>query len=193
MTQGFVDEGFEMYRLKIYYSSKLQTTMKKTLMVLTFALCATFVFAQTATPRMKEYKAPTRAAQVQNDYSSSIFTKDATPLVYVDFSAANSGYSTGFVAGGVEGHNENYDFATWRRWANADSTTLVSAAQVYPALAQSYFGGMDRWVSYMTRFLDTATSSAENGWMMMSLYDQRTPHSGNFNAFVRIDGIDDNK
>ena len=190
MTQGFVDEGFEMYRLKIYYSSKLQTTMKKTLMVLTFALCATFVFAQTATPRMKEYKAPTRAAQVQNDYSSSIFTKDATPLVYVDFSAANSGYSTGFVAGGVEGHNENYDFATWRRWANVDSTTLVSAAQVYPALAQTYFGGMDRWVTYMTRFLDTATSSAENGWMMMSLYDQRTPHSGNFNAFVRIDGID---
>lgn len=190
MTQGFVDESFKTYRLKFYYSSKLQTTMKKTLMVLTFALCATFVFAQTATPRMKEYKAPTQAAQVQNDFSSSIFTKDATPIVTVDFSAANTGYSTGVISGGLEGHSENYDFATWRRWANADSSTLVTASETYPALVQNYFGGLETFVTYMQRYLDTATSSAENGWMMMSTYDQRTPYSGNFNAYILIEDID---
>ncbi len=190
MTQGFVNESFEIYRLEIYYSSKLQTTMKKTLMILTFALCATFVFAQTATPRMKEYKAPAKVAQVQNDYSSSLFTKDATPFVTVDFSVANSGYSTGVISGGIEGHAENYDFATWHRWANAETSTLTSAANIYPALVQSYFGGNDVFLEYMLYYLDTATSSAENGWMMMSLYDQRTPYSGNFNAYIRIDSID---
>ena len=164
--------------------------MKKTLMVLTFALCATFVFAQTATPRMKEFKAPTTAAQVQNDYSSSLFTKDATPLVSVDFSHANSGYSTGTVTGGLEGHTENYTFATWRRIANVDDATLTAEAETYSALATNYFGGIQDFVTGLRNYLDTSVSSAENGFMMMSLYDQRTPYSGNFNAFIRIDNID---
>ena len=158
-------------------------------MVLTFALCATFVFAQTATPKMKEIKAPTKAAQVQNDYSSSIFTKDAAPIVYVDFSAENSGYSTGVVTGGLEGHAESYGFATWHRWANVEDSTLVAASETYPALTQA-FGGPTQWATAMRNRLDTTVSSAENGFMMMSLYDQRTPFSGNFNAFIRIDNID---
>ena len=159
-------------------------------MVLTFALCTTFVFAQTATPRMKECKAPAQAVQVQNDYSSSIFTKDATPLVTVDFSAENNGYSTGVVTGGVEAHAENYDFATWRRWANVEDATFQTASSIYPALAQSYFGGLENFANYSRSYLDTTVSSAENGWMMMSTYDQRTPYSGNFNAYIRIDNID---
>lgn len=163
--------------------------MKKTLMVLTFALCASFAFAQTATPYQKECKAPAKAAQTEN-YSSSIFTKDATALVTVDFSAANTGYSTGIIPGGLEGHAESYDYATWRRWNDNSEATLNSASSVYSALAQNYFGDVARFVENMGRYLDTATSSAENGWMMMSLYDQRTPMSGNFNAYIQIDGID---
>ena len=81
-------------------------------MVLTFALCATFVFAQTATPRMKgEFKATAKAAQVQKESQSSIFTKDATPIFTCDFSADNQGYSTNVILGGLEGHAENYDYA----------------------------------------------------------------------------------
>lgn len=163
--------------------------MKKTLMVLTFALCATFVFAQTATLRMKEYKAPTKVAQIQKDYSNSIFTKDDEVLAYVDFSAANTGYSTGVITGGTEGHAENYDYAIWQRWSNADSVTIESAGAVYTSLYQNYFGPED-WVASISNYLDTATSSAENGWMMMSMYDQQTPNSGNFNAYIRIDNID---
>ncbi|MCQ2281309.1 MAG: T9SS type A sorting domain-containing protein [Bacteroidales bacterium] len=163
--------------------------MKKSLMVLTFALCATFVFAQTATPRMKEYKAPAKAAQVQ-DYSGSIFTKDATPLLSVDFHADNYGYTTGIVSTGSEQHAENYDYATWHRWADASEATLNTAASTYSALVQNYFGGSDRYLTNMQNYLDTANSSTENGWMMMSPYDQRTPFSGNFNAFIRFDNID---
>ena len=164
--------------------------MKKTLMVLTFALCATFVFAQTMTPRTTgERKASTKALTAQIEKSSSVFTKDATPIVTVDFSAENVGYSTGIKTGGLDGHGENYDFATWRRWANADSTTFLQAANIYPALAQTYFGNIGNFCSYLMRYADTATSSAENGFMMMSLYDQRTRNSGNFNAYIRIDNI----
>lgn len=158
-------------------------------MVLTFALCASFAFAQTATPRNQECKAPAKVAQTQN-YSSSIFTKDAVTVLSVDFSAANTGYSTGVVTGGLEGHGESYDFATWRRWANADESTLQTSSSTYSALTQNYFGGIETYVQYMGRYLDTATSSAENGWMMMSLYDQRTPRSGNFNAYILFENID---
>lgn len=161
-------------------------------MVLTFALCATFVFAQSLTPRMqKETKALSSAAKVQNErMNSSIFTKDATTLVTVDFSAENVGYSTSTVTGGVDGHSQNYSYAFWRRIANADSATIAAEAEVYPALVQNYFGDIETFASYLARYADTATSSAENGFMMMSMYDQRTPNSGNFNAYIRIDGID---
>ena len=163
--------------------------MKKTLMVLTFALCASFAFAQTATNKVNQVKAPVKAAQAQ-DYKSSVFTKDATVLFSCDFSAENTGYTTGTITGGLEGHGESYSYATWRRWANVEQSTLTSSASVYSALASAYFGGTDTYLEYMLRYLDTATSSAENGYMMMSLYDQRTPHSGNFNAYILFEGID---
>ncbi len=159
-------------------------------MVLTFALCATFVFAQTATPRMKgEYKAPAKVAQVQNEYSSSIFTKDETPLFTCDFHADNEGYSTGTVIGGIEGHAENYAYATWRRIPNADSTTCAAEAATYPVLAQA-LGGVADFASAMMNWADSSVSSAENGFMMMDLYEQRTQHSGNFNAYILFEGID---
>lgn len=160
-------------------------------MVLTFALCATFVFAQTATPRMKgEYKAPAKVSQDQNKYGSSIFTKDDVAIFTCDFHGDNVDYTTGTVTGGLEGHGQNYDYATWRRWANADSTTFLTAANTYPALAQTYFGGLETFCSYMMRYADTSVSSAENGFMMITPYEQRTPASGNFNAYILLSGID---
>ncbi len=158
-------------------------------MVLTFALCATFVFAQTATPRMKgEYKAPAVTAQDQNISSSSIFTKDATPLFTCDFAAAEEGYTTGTVQGGIEAHAENYAYAEWRRIPNADSATLAAQASVYPALAQAW-GGAARFAQGMMGWIDTSVSSGENGFMMMSLFEQRTQHSGHFNAYIMCQGI----
>ena len=160
-------------------------------MVLTFALCATFVFAQTITPRtQREYMAPAKAAQVMNDYTSSIFTKTDDVLASCDFHAVNTDYSTGTVLGGLEGHAESYTYATWRRISDVSETTLNNEASVYAALAQNYFGSVDDFVSYLASYMDTSVSSANNGFMMMSLYDQRTPNSGNFNAYILFEGID---
>ena len=164
--------------------------MKKTLMVLTFALCATFVFAQTATPHMKGVaKASTKENPVQKGNASSIFTKDGATLCTVDFSADNQGYSTGVITGGLEGHGQNYDYAMWRRWPNVDSLTLVNASSTYPYITQ-LMGGPQNFYRNIFNWADTATSSAENGFMFMLMYEQRSRFSGNFNAFIRIDSID---
>ena len=161
-------------------------------MVLTFALCATFVFAQTATPRTKGEvkKAATTVSQEQHNYGSSIFTKDDPVLFTCDFSVANSNYSTGTIVGGLEGHGQNYDYAQWRRWPNVDSTTFVLAGNTYPRLLQTYFGGWETFYPYLVNYADTAVSSAENGFMMMSMYDQSATNSGNFNAYILFDSID---
>ena len=159
-------------------------------MVLTFALCATFVFAQTMTPRMKsQVKASAKPAQVQNDYRSSIFTKDATPLFTCDFHADNVDYSTSVVLGGLEGHAENYDFATWHRIPNSDSATIVGLATTYSYLP-TYFGSVESFGSALSSYMDTSVSSSENGFMMMSLIDQRTTRAGNFNAFILFEDVD---
>ena len=92
--------------------------MKKTLMVLTFALCASLTFAQMATPnhRGQQVKAANNAAMIENTFNSSIFTKDAgDTLKAVDFHAANVDYTAGVVTSGADAHSMNYPFATWRR------------------------------------------------------------------------------
>jgi hypothetical protein len=166
--------------------------MKKTLMVLTFALCASFVFAQTATPYQgREVKAATKAAKYQNSPVSSIFTKDETVIKTVDFSADNLDYTTGTVTTGSAAHGQNFDYARWRRIPNVDMTTLEAQATVYPYLVQWLGGGdVTNFATSLQNLADSSVSSAENGFMMMSMIDQRTRESGNFNAFIRIDNID---
>lgn len=169
-------------------------------MVLTFALCASFVFAQTANLHApKASMAQTKAVQAQNTPSKGLFTKPGTTLMTVDFHdgtpdnnnvVTGTGYTTGIVSTGIEAHQESADYAFWRRIANVESATLTNQISTYPALAQNYFGGNENFVTYIARYCDTATSSAENGFMMMSLYDQRTPQSGNFNAYIKLSAID---
>ena len=119
-------------------------------MVLTFALCATFVMAQTATPNQgRELKAASTVSTAKATSHSSIFTKVGTPVFTCDFSAANVGYSTGLKTGGLDGHSQNYDYAQWRRIANNDSATIAAQATVYPVMVQTYFGSLDNFVSYL--------------------------------------------
>ena len=178
-------------KMEIYYSSKLQTTMKKTLMVLTFALCGSIAFAQTATPYQgREVKAASKAVITQNS-NSSIFTKDETVLKYVDFSGDNLDYTTGIVTTGAAAHSQNFDYAQWRRIANVEQSTLESQAETYPTVVR-WFGGGDvtSFANTFRNLADSSVSSAENGFMFMDMLDQTTPNSGNFNAFIRIDNID---
>ena len=166
--------------------------MKKTLMVLTFALCASFAFAQTATLHQKgEVKAQAKTTAIQNGYTgvSSIFTKDEVALTTVDFHAENEGYTTGTIVGGVEGHSQTADFAFWRRIPNVDSLTLVNEAQIYAYMA-TWMNGIPNFVSNMQYFADSSVASTANGYMFCSMIDQRSDASGNFNCFIQIDNID---
>ena len=136
-------------------------------MVLSFALCATFVFAQTATPNKNVYMAKSETSNVSNMYQSSIFTKDATPLVTVDFSGDNLGYTTGVIQTGVDAHTQNYDYARWQRWANVDTnTTVVAMTEMYPHMV-SRFPSVSSFKRAIVNYLDTAVSSGENGFMMI--------------------------
>ena len=163
--------------------------MKKTLMVLSFALCTSFVIAQTATPNKTVYMAKSKTSNVSNMYQSSIFTKDATPLVTVDFSGDNLGYTTGVIQTGVDAHTQNYDYARWQRWANVDTnTTVVAMTEMYPHLV-SRFASVSSFKRAIVNYLDTAVSSGENGFMMIDYDDQTSLGSGKFNAYIQVANI----
>lgn len=123
-------------------------------------------------------------------FAQFVSPQDQRVLKSVDFSAPGLGYSTGVVVGGVEGHGQTAAYSSWQRWPDVTEAVLFASASFYSALASDYFGSDSLFVIQMLHNLDTATSSAENGWMMLSLYDQRTPNTGNFNAFIQIDSID---
>ena len=174
--------------------------MKKTLMVLSFAVFATFAFAQTANLHTQQVsKASNSNAPAQTDLSKALFTKDATPLMTVDFhdgtagtgTNANfftgTGYQTGVVTSGTEAHGEEYDFAYWRRVPNVETSTLSALSSIYTYLSQAWG---DNFATSLFNMADSATSSSENGFMLMTMLDQRTANSGNFNAYIAFDDFD---
>lgn len=191
MPKEFVLESFRLYKKEKFIIHQNHKTMKKTLMVLTFALCATVVFAQTQTASVRSQQLDQKAAKAnaltEQKTQAPSFTK--TVLSTCDFSQVNTGYTTGTVTTGANAHGENFDFAIWQRYADASLATLEAIAPTYNYLVSNYFGGIDNFKTYMQRYLDTNTSSANNGWMMISSLDQRTPNSGNFNAFIQLDNV----
>ena len=159
--------------------------MKKRLFLIIFVLSAVISSAQT-TPLRHEPATPNPQKRTLPTFHQEFFSK-SVPLATIDFGTANVGYTTGVITEGAESHTQTGIYSTWLRWPNTDSTTLASVATTYPTLYRNIFGG---YLSQIEHILDTSTSSAENGFMMMSLYDQQTPHTGNFNAYIRFDNID---
>ena len=113
-------------------------------------------------------------------FAQFVSPQDQRVLKSVDFSASGLGYSTGVVVGGAEGHGQTAAYSSWQLWPDVTEATLFASASFYSALASDYFGSDSLFVIQMLHNLDTATSSAENGWMMLSLYDQRTPQYRKF-------------
>lgn len=158
-------------------------------MVLTFALCATFVFAQTMTPRAKEMKASTgvKHAVSQNMSNSSIFTKDSV-MLYVDFHDGTktnnvwtgTGYTTGKLTFGTEAHGQTYDYTYWQRWCYGDDAQMT---QFYPTLGAG-------WQGDFSSICDTAASSAVNGYMFLPAYEQRSANTGTYNVFIEFNAVD---
>ena len=161
--------------------------MKKKLLLAICVLCSSWLCAQVS-PYPDKQLGHT-SSRVNADYSGSLFTKGDVLFKLVDFSADNQNYSTGVISEGSEGHTQTGDYSTWHRWPNTDSATLALASATYPVITQQ-LSGMSGFISYMGVLLNNYLTSADNGWMMMSLVDQLSPNTGNFNAFIQIDSID---
>lgn len=189
-SKEFVNQSVSPYLKDNLLFIKIKHTMKKTLMVLTFALCATFVFAQTMTPRAKELKAMSsvkHAAVSQNNSGSSIFTKDVE-LLYVDFSDGTktgnvwtgTNYTTGYGTFGDDAHGQTYDYTFWQRWEYGDDAQMT---QFYP-----YLGA--QWEGQFSDICDTVASTSKTGYMFLPALEQRSGNTGTYNVFIQFASVD---
>ena len=188
--------------------------MKKTIMVLGFALIATMAFAQTS---MTAKNAQHVNVQRTNDiavsdagYNGSIFTKTGE-LYTCTFSAteeANQAFTTGTIGAGVTiaGTNRQtypgaeiespehtisgYPF-TWHRIADTTMATFSAlySAGNYPALVNYLWNnGGSAHPTYLT------SATPNDGFMLMSMIDQYagwggTGATGNWDAYVAFPAV----
>lgn len=193
--------------------------MKKTLMVMCFALCTTLVFAQAkhSPVRFRVQKNQTVAAQADKNtpakasYKGSIFNiKAAGDVLHTwDFAAPNSGYTTGVVganqsiinqSGSTEtmvAHAQTTAATQWNRIPDTTADTYHALASLtpgqggYPALCY-YFGDDNDPTIGDFKFLESAT--AFNGFMVMSMIDQYqawggSGSNGKMDSYIALEGI----
>lgn len=175
-------------------------------MVLSFALCATFAFAQTnrVVGQLKiddnrQMASQNVKASAQNgasvNYKGSIFTKDDTIALF-DFSMApndaNANYSFGEIGanerinGAVEPQDaQSYGGASWHRWVGVDSVSLLvnqNMESVYPEIGFVY--GNPYYLHSAANRLDTDYCSSLNGWVMLDIWGGASHGSGSINAYI---------
>ena len=159
-------------------------------LLLTFALCTTSLFAQSATPYPTGVAKPAvKETGIQNACGRSLFTKEGVILKSQDFSVEGLGYSVGVVGSGDEAHGQTEAYATWLRCPDVESSTLYSIAAVYPRISQ-YSEGAGGFSQMLSTWIDTTVTSAENGFMLLVPFEQTVANSGNFNTYILIDSID---
>lgn len=179
-------------------------------MVLSFALCASFAFAQTnrvvgkakldGNNQMARQSIATKAQNGASvSYKGSIFAKDDTIALF-DFSMAptdaNANYSFGTIGNNetINGtaedrHAQPYAGATWHRWVGVDSVSLIrdqNMAQVYPEMANIFAGPYYYYSA--AHLLDTDYCSSKNGWVMLDLISTEQG-SGAINAYIALASI----
>lgn len=181
-------------------------------MVLSFALCATFAFAQTNRVVGQAKINDNRQMVSQNvktatlngaavNYKGSIFAKDDT-LALFDFSMAptdaNANYSFGVIGANERigdvtepQHAQTHQGATFHRWVGVDSATLLSPSgqnmnAVYPE--SGYVWGNPHYTNSAGYRLDTDYCSSLNGWVMLDAWDTERG-SGNINAYVAFAAV----
>lgn len=172
-------------------------------MVLSFALCATFAFAQVKTAknltqRQNNVASVSVPSMSQVDYKASIFTKDEEVLRTWDFSAPNAGFSFNVIDATRAAaytnsevafvHSANEAFAEWNYIAGVDSATLANAATLFSTLNSFMFGG--NMVGIMPRYMDTAECSSANGFAMTSLLGIADYSGVPVDSYIEFDPID---
>ena len=180
-------------------------------MVLSFALCATFAFAQTnsltrtykavdKTGAEKEVTATTEKA----GYTGSIFTKDATDLFYTGFKFDGDHYTTGIIQQGdqINGtnatpHGQTAFHSTWRRFPSNDTNAIkntIGTQTNYPA-SWDMWGQTPSGGQYYSSIFNFASPSADSGIMVMTMQDASMTDWGGhgttaaFNAYIKFGPI----
>ena len=180
--------------------------MKKTLMVLSFALCATFAFAQTnkiATPaksgEVRAAKTVAEDVQVQKaGYTGSIFTKD-DELMLCTFATEGAGYTTGAIGENemvngtlVPAHGQTAFHSTWHRMPSNDTNALDAFNPNSPWGSHNYPAAYDVWRNYICGYNGNTpfgSTTHDEGIMVMTMMDQISAWGGsgavgNFDAYI---------
>lgn len=179
-------------------------------MVLSFALCATFAFAQT-----NKIAAPTKSVDVsaakaieqdvkvqKSGYTGSIFTKD-DELFVCTFADATT-YSTGIVGEGemvngtnVAAHAQTAFHSQWRCLPSNDTNAINAFNPNSPWGSTNYPATYDMWRSYICGYNGATvfgSTTADEGIMVMTMQDQISAWGGsgfvgNFNAYIAFPSI----
>ena len=190
--------------------------MKKLVMVMCFALCASLAFAQpqnahkrvsnmTQTKAMKS--GSTEVQKAGKDYKASIFSSKAAGDVihHWEFSETSTDYTTGTIGAGqtiinqsgstesLLQHSNNAAYAQWQRIPDYSDATIA----YYEGLTVEQGG----YPAYFFAFGDNIPFSimedaetGDNGFMMMSMIDNYTGwggdgSTGNFDAYIQLNPI----
>lgn len=181
--------------------------MKKTLMVLSFALCATLAFAQTQNVTSARVQKSASAAAVQSNdnagYKASIFTKDDEPIKTWEFNANNAGYQihqigNGEYVGGqlLVAHSQTADHARWQRFSGTAASDMTEWGNSYPYTISNVDAQFraNNGFGFFEYYMDDEACSSNNGFMVMTMQDQITAwgghgNAGNFHSAICLEGF----
>ena len=173
--------------------------MKKALLVLGFALCASFAFAQTsvALPTKGDCMQTVAAPQAKSvDYKASLFMKDDTILRAFNFASNDM---AGIIKG-ADGHVQATDLV-WRYDADGNLTiadTLQAHGQAgaisnwqrvdnVAAVTSAPYNGLP-YLNYVQTYMAEDVVGDDNGFMFMTL--RATLGTGVHNAYFQLPGVD---
>lgn len=168
-------------------------------MVLSFALCATFAFAQTNNSAKRTSvvtnQAPTKieATATQAGYHGSIFTKAAGDVIFTETftTAPTTGTLTandqvnGTAVGANGAHTQTAYSSTWRRLTDTTATYLAGQTSNFPVFAGYFWQGEN---------FPLRSNTPTDGWMLMSMLEFIPSWGGHgnvggFNAYFQLDNI----
>ncbi|MBR6417180.1 MAG: T9SS type A sorting domain-containing protein [Bacteroidales bacterium] len=182
--------------------------MKKTLMVISFALCASFAFAQTKSVAVDKHARQldnaTRMATTQEKlskagYTGSIFTKTDTVYTHVQFTAAEQaggiftcgGIPAGSMVDGtiIPAHGYPSAYATFHRIPDSAYIETPAFQQMHPVIYST-----SRVYGQLLRVF--APETRDNGFVLASMIDGYAPFGGDgenqnyFDTYVRFMPVD---
>lgn len=123
------------------------------------------------------------------------WAQNETVLKSVDFHngtvSGNSyegyGYYTGVITSGSYAHTQTGRYSYWHRVPTNTTSALSALRSVYPRLAWVWG---DDFETNLQSVLHPETTTCENGFIMMSVYEQTDMNSGIFNAYIDFGTID---